>query len=259
MQMFSEQRKTAILDLLDKQGSVSLSGLMETFSVSEATIRRDLTELEAMGRLRRTHGGAIPKNLSLHEFSYAESKLVNVENKLSIARACEKLVQNDHTVLLDSGTTTFEIARQLRNKRITLITNSVTVVAEFVENGAGEIHFISTGGQVRPSFRAFVGPIAEDCVRRMIPDITFISANGFSLNRGASTPDISEVGMKRAMLACSKQPYLVIDSSKEDCDYFSVIADLRAFSGIITDPDISDKTRDKLQKNGIRVITELDL
>lgn len=259
MAMFSEQRKTEILNLLNQQGSVSLGELMETFSVSEATIRRDLTELEALGRLRRTHGGAVPRNLSLYESSYAESKLVNVESKLSIARACEKLVRDNHTVLLDSGTTTFEIAKQLRSKHITLVTNSVTVVAEFVENGAGDINFISTGGQVRPSFRAFVGPIAEECVRRLVPDITFISANGFSIDRGASTPDVSEAGMKQAMLACSKQAYLVIDSAKEDSDYFSVIAELRAFDGIITDPGISEKTREKLQRSGIRVITELDL
>lgn len=258
MPMFSEQRKTEILKMLEEHGSVSLGELMEEFSVSEATVRRDLTELETLGRLRRTHGGAVPRNMSLYESSYAESRLVNVESKLSIARACERLVRDNHTVLLDSGTTTFEIAKLLRHKSITLVTNSVTVVAEFVENGAGNINFMSTGGQVRPSFRAFVGPIAEECVRRLVPDITFISANGFSLERGASTPDVSEAGMKRAMLACSKQAYLVIDSAKEDNDYFSVIAELRAFDGIVTDSGISDKTREKLQKSGIRVITELD-
>ena len=128
MPMFSEQRKTEILNLLNERGSVSVGELMETFSVSEATVRRDLTELESMGRLRRTHGGAVPRNMSLYESSYAESKLVNVESKMSIARACERLVRDNHTVLLDSGTTTFEIAKQLRHKNITLVTNSVTVV-----------------------------------------------------------------------------------------------------------------------------------
>ena len=256
MPMFSEQRKTEILSMLTDQGSVSLGELMEKFSVSEATVRRDLTELEALGRLRRTHGGAVPRNLSLYESSYAESKLVNVESKVSIARACEKLVRDNHTVLLDSGTTTFEIAKILKNKNITLFSNSVTVVAEFVENGAGKINFISTGGLVRSSFRAFVGSLAEEFVQRIVPDITFISANGFSLEHGASTPDVSEAGMKRAMLKCSKRAYLVIDSTKEGNDYFSVIADLKAFDGVITDSGISDKTREALQRAGVQVITE---
>ena len=256
MPMFSEQRKTEILKLLTQHGSVSLGELMEKFSVSEATVRRDLTELEALGRLRRTHGGAVPRNLSLSESSYAESKLVNVESKVSIARACEKLVQNNHTVLLDSGTTAFEIAKHLKNKQITLVSNSVTLVAEFVENGAGNIHFISTGGAVRSSFRAFVGSLAEEFVQRIVPDITFISANGFSLEHGASTPDTSEAGMKRAMLKSSKRAYLVVDSTKEGNDYFSVIAELKAFDGIITDKGISDKMRESLQRMGIQVITE---
>lgn len=256
MAMFSEQRKNEILNLLSKQGSVSLGELMEKFGVSEATVRRDLTELEALGRLCRTHGGAVPRNLSLYESSYEESKLANVESKVSIAKICEKLVHDRHTVMLDSGTTTFEIAKILKHKKITLVTNSVTVVAEFVENGAGNINFMSTGGMVRPSFQSFVGPMAENCVRHLVPDITFISANGFSLERGASTPDVSEAGMKRAMLESSKRAYLVIDSTKEGKDYFSVISDLKAFDGIITDSGISDKTREKLQSSGIQVITE---
>ncbi len=256
MTMFSEQRRSEILDMLAEKGSLTLVELTKKFSVSEATIRRDLTELESLGKLQRTHGGAVRRDLSLFENNYAYNELVNIESKREIARICEKLVHDGDTVMLDSGTTTYEIARVLKNKKITLITNSATIIADFVENGAGNITFISTGGVVRPNFRSFVGSFAEDCIRSVVPDISFVCSNGFSLQRGASTPDISEASLKRIMLQSSKKSYLVSDSSKEGKDFFCVISDLRSFDGIIIDKGISPESVKKMKSHGINVITE---
>ncbi len=256
--MFAQQRKALILDLLRQNGSVSLNELMDTFGVSEATVRRDLTELERANLLRRTHGGAVSGELSVYEEDYAKKESEYLEEKQSIARMCAELVNDGDTVLLDSGTTTFEIARLLRMKQITLITNSPSIISDVMNAPDCRMELICIGGRLRSNFRSIVGGEAEDFVRRMIPDKVFVAANGFSLEHGATTPAMSEASIKRAMVSVGKQVYLAVDSSKIGKDYLSVIAAAGRFDGIITDVGIDAVTFRKLREMGVPVITEHD-
>lgn len=254
--MFTEQRKSIILDMLKNKGSVSLTELTSLFNVSEATVRRDLTELEKNNKLQRTHGGAVSTDLSIFEAGYLTKKEEYLEEKQQIAQLAATLVNDGDTVLLDTGTTTFEIAKAIRNKAITLITNSATIIADIANGPDCKMELISTGGTYRASTCSFIGPKAEDFIRTIVPDKVFIAANGFSLKCGATTPNIMEASVKRAMIESGKTIYLAVDSSKIDKDYFSVIARPETFHGIISDKGMDAQVVTSLRSMGISVIND---
>lgn len=254
--MFAEQRKSIILDMLKLKGSVSLTELTELFEVSEATIRRDLTELEKRNQLQRTHGGAVSTDLSIFEAGYLEKEQEYLEEKQQIAEIAAALVNDGDTVLLDSGTTTFEIARAVRNKKITLITNSATIIADVAGAPDCNMELICTGGVYRANTRSFIGPDAENFIRNMVPDKVFIAANGFSTRYGATTPNLTEASIKRAMIEAGKEVYLAVDSGKIGKDYFSVIAKPETFHGIVTDTGMDALTISTLRSIGISVIND---
>ena len=255
--MFAEQRKSIIIDLINQNGSVSLNKLVELLGVSKATIRRDLTELEQANHLQRTHGGAVSSNLSVFEADYSEKELEFLEEKRHIAKIAAELINEGDTVLLDSGTTTFEIARAIRNKKITLITNSATIIADMMHAKDCKMEIVSTGGIFRTNFRAFIGTSAEDFIRNIVPDKVFIAANGFSVKRGATTPNMTEASIKRVMIASGKKIFLVADSSKVNKEYLSIIVRPTEFDGIITDKKIDDLAAQDFRAAGVPVLTDI--
>lgn len=254
--MFAEQRKAIILDMLKLKGSVSLTELTQLFDVSEATIRRDLTELERKNQLQRTHGGAVSTDLSIFEAGYVEKEQEYLEEKQQIAQIAAYMINDGDTVLLDSGTTTYEIARAIRKKKITLITNSATIMADMMNAPECNLELVSTGGIYRSSTRSFLGANAESFIRTIVPDKVFIAANGFSIRCGATTPNLSEASIKRAMIDVGKEAYLAIDSSKIGKDYFSVIAKPTAFQGIVSDSRMDSSTVNALRNIGVPVIND---
>ena len=253
--MFSEERKSIILDLLKVKRSVSLADLMEKFEASETTIRRDLTEMESDGMLKRTHGGAVSVTNSVFEPNYDEKENCNLKEKKTIAKIVYDMVNEGETVLLDAGTTTAEIARLLADKKITLITNSSIILSDFIHSPFNmEIH--STGGQFRPKTKSLVGPSAECFLRQIRPDKAFIAANGITLESGATTALIVEASVKKAMIGVSKETYLVADHSKFGKEYFSVIAEADAFNAIITDNGLPESVLKQFAQRGISIITD---
>ncbi len=250
--MFLEQRLSVIMDILNKNGSVSIRELVTTLNVSEATVRRDLDELERSNLLKRTHGGAISISSSIFERNYKEEEATNSKEKESIARVAAKLVNDGDTVLLDSGTTTEKISRALADKNIIIITNSTMIPSEAITFRA-TIYFI--GGLLRPNLKAIVGSEAERFVRTLRPDKAFISANGVYENE-ASTPDLSEAGIKRAMLESAKKKYLAVDHSKFGKRFLSVFTTIDKFDGIITDDGLDRNTIKYYKSNWIPVYTE---
>lgn len=256
--MFAEQRKSIIIDLIKQNGSVSLNKLVDLLGVSKATIRRDLTELEQANHLQRTHGGAVSSDLSVFEADYSEKELEYLEEKRHIARIAAELINEGDTVLLDSGTTTFEIARAVRTKKITLVTNSATIIADMMSSPDCKMELVSTGGLFRTNFRAFIGSSAEDFIRNIVPDKVFIAANGFSVQRGATTPNMTEASIKRVMIASGKKVFLAADSSKVNKDYLSVIARPTEFDGgIITDNKIDYLVAQEFRAAGVPVLTDI--
>jgi DeoR family transcriptional regulator, aga operon transcriptional repressor len=170
--LLNEERRRGILELLQRERRVLVTNLAERFETSQVTIRKDLDVLHVRGLIQRTHGGALPaQEGALQDPSLHEKERLHRKEKLRIAAAATRLVSEGQVVILDSGTTTTEIARALRHhKNLTVITNAVNIAAELA---ASPVDVILTGGAVRKNSFSLVGPIAEETLRRLSADSKF--------------------------------------------------------------------------------------
>lgn len=209
--MFAEERRNEILNLIESGKPVKVGDLSQRFGVSESTIRRDLQELENGGVIQRTHGGAISVQSSF-ELSYQEKEVRNFEEKQKIARAAAELVKDGESVLLDSGTTTLQIALALRGKSITIATNSMDVAQVFSDDSSVEV--IVLGGSLRKSIRSLVGYLTNEMLDRLHFDKVFLAANAVDPELGVTTPNLIEAETKSHMVRAGKEVILVMDHSK---------------------------------------------
>ncbi|QDR82556.1 Glucitol operon repressor [Sporomusa termitida] len=241
--MFAEERKTEILQLIRIGNPVTVSSLSQRFGVSESTVRRDLQELEDNGLIQRTHGGAISVQTGF-EMSFQEKEVRFLAEKQQIATLAAGLVNDGETVLLDSGTTTLEIARLLRTKRITVATNSMDIAQVFSDDAAVET--VLLGGTLRKNTRALVGYLTNDALRKMYFDKVFLAINGIDPEFGITTPNLTEAETKRYMLHAGKQKILVADNSKIGRRSLSRVCGLEDIELLITDTGLTDTDRQQL-------------
>ena len=211
--MFALERQKKILEILGAEGSVSVSSLSEVLDVTEETVRRDLEKLEKQECLRRTHGGAVPMEEGTYEISLEKRKLINVEAKQKMAREASKYVMPGDTIFLDSSTTTFFMANELKAmKNITVITNSLRVVAELA--GVEHIKVISVGGVVSGN-QSFVGSLAENSIaENYFASKMFFSSKGLTADAGILESNEQECGIKQKMIQNSNTRYYLCDKSK---------------------------------------------
>lgn len=233
--MFAEERKTEILQLVKTGNPVMVTSLSQRFGVSESTVRRDLQELEDNGLIQRTHGGAISVQTGF-ELSFQEKGIRFLAEKQQIASMAASLVKDGETVLLDSGTTTLEIAKLLRTKTITIATNSMEIAQVFSDDA--HVETLLLGGTLRKNTRSLVGYITNDALRRMNFDKVFLAANGIDAEIGITTPNLSEAETKRYMLHSGKEKILVADHSKIGQRSLCQICGLEELDLLITDPGI---------------------
>ena len=157
--------------------------LARHFKISQITIRKDLEILDSQGAVQRTHGGALPVEAgALLDPTLREKEKLHRKEKLRIAEAAAKLVEEGQSVLLDSGTTTTAIARALKDmSRLTVITNAINIAAELAGT---HVEVILTGGMLRKNSFSLVGPLAEETLRRLSADLLFLAVDGFDVAGG---------------------------------------------------------------------------
>jgi len=255
--MLVGQRRNRIIELLKENHSISVSDLCEILEASEATIRRDLSILENSGKLERTHGGAI----------YNESNRINIEDVLSsregkfllekqfIAKKAFDLLENHDTIVLDAGTTTYELAYLIgqSNLHLTIVTNSMIVFKELAKNP--NVELIILGGKVRTNTLASVGSAAVELMQRLFVDKAFLGTNGISLNEGFTTTDMDEAGIKRAMIQSSKQRIILADNSKFNKVYINQFAPVSMVDVIVTDNQTNQELLNEfIERYDIKVI-----
>ncbi|HET6785138.1 MAG TPA: DeoR/GlpR family DNA-binding transcription regulator [Erysipelotrichaceae bacterium] len=255
--MLVGQRRNRIIELLKENHSISVSDLCEILEASEATIRRDLSILESSGKLERTHGGAI----------YNESNRINIEDVLSsregkfllekqhIAKKAFDLLENHDTIVLDAGTTTYELAYLIgqSNLHLTIVTNSMIVFKELAKNP--NVELIILGGKVRTNTLASVGSAAVELMQRLFVDKAFLGTNGISLMEGFTTTDMDEAGIKRAMIQSSKQRIILADNSKFNKVYINQFAPISMVDVIVTDNQTSKELLNEfIERYDIKVI-----
>ncbi len=249
--MFAEERRMKILDIINSGKAVTVEELSRNMDVSESTVRRDLRYMEDKGLIHRTHGGAMNPLPADYEPTFTEKQEEMTEEKKAIGIRAASLIEDGDTVVIDSGTTTMEIIRNLNVNRAMIITNSPHAAIE-LQHRQG-IEAVLAGGTLRYETLALVGPIADELFRRVKADKAFIGANGISLD-GFMTPNMTEAATKRSMLRSAEKVYVVADSSKFNKSSLMRFADLDEVDGIITDHKLPEDIYNEFSQSGSEII-----
>ena len=221
--MLKTERKQLILEELQEHHVVSLEKLVSLLETSESTVRRDLDELEAENKLRRIHGGAeLPHSLQQEE-SIQEKSVKNLQEKKLLAQKAVSLIKEKDVIFIDAGTTTAFLIKELSNKDITVVTNSIHHAVQLVEK---QIPTVMVGGSVKMTTDASIGGVALNQINQLHFDRAFIGMNGVDENY-YTTPDMEEGAIKRAIIDNAKQTYVLVDASKVGQTCFAKVAPLK--------------------------------
>ncbi len=247
------KRRADILDKLEEIGEVYVQELSESYNVSEVTIRKDLIVLEKKGLLIKTRGGAIKKKSSNFDLGLNQKLKKNYKEKQKIGLKAIEFVHNGDTIVLDSGSTTLEIAKNLKKfKDLKVITNSLPIAEEIADFESVEVILI--GGILRKEMRSLVGPMAESNLKNYNCDIAFIGVDGIDIEYGISTPIIYEAVLSKIMIDIAKKTIIVCDSSKFKKRSFAKISDLSSVDMIITDTEISADYKSRIERMNIELV-----
>jgi DeoR/GlpR family transcriptional regulator of sugar metabolism len=251
--MLPNQRRDKILELLQEDGSAKVFDLARLFRVTEVTVRQDLEKLEKDGLIIREHGGAYLKNIKDQVQTFSLIHQENLDKKEAIAKKCLEFIENGDTIILDSGSTTTELAKKLRNvKNLTVITNALNIALMLgAEPG---IEVIVTGGEFKPPTLSLTGQKAADFFKGLNIQKLFLATAGISLKAGLTYPSISDIVVKKAMIEAAETTYLLADSTKIGKAAFASLGALSLIDYVITDKGIEDKHKKVFQDNEIEVI-----
>jgi len=239
--MHPKERREEILNILQRDGKVEINELSKRMNVSPMTIRRDLALLENEKQVLRVSGGAVLLKPLITETPFSTKEGIRSEQKKLIAEKAISFVHDGQTILLDSGTTTLEIAKLLKQKQnITVITNDIKIAGELM---VSDLKVILTGGELQKDVGALFGPQSIALLKEINVDIFFLGAHAIDIKAGVTAPTFEKSKIKQHMVDAAEVTYLVADSSKLHRKAFSKVCDLSSLSGFITDNEItaSDK------------------
>ncbi|MFI6348639.1 DeoR/GlpR family DNA-binding transcription regulator [Streptomyces sp. NPDC050560] len=208
--MLRETRHEALLRILRAEGVLPIREVARRLEISEATARRDLTDLSEAGLLTRVYGGAVARGPA--ERPFAEEEVEDRAAREAVARRAAALVRDGETVLLDIGTTTLQLARLLHGRELTVVTSNLAVYEELRDDTG--ITMVLLGGQVRPNYRSLVGYLTQSALAQIQADRLFLGASGvLPGGQVLDTTDV-EVPVKRAMLSAARQVVLLATAKK---------------------------------------------
>jgi DeoR/GlpR family transcriptional regulator of sugar metabolism len=247
------ERQKQILSLLSQQGRLSVAEIVEQFSISEATARRDLEMLASQGKAQRVHGGVIEVEQAPPELPILERKHEQMDEKIRIGRVAASLVGDNETVFLGSGTTVLEIARQLRDhKNLTVITNSLPVLN--ILAGTKEITIVSLGGMLRDSELSFIGHITEQSLVEVRADKAFLGTRGISLEHGLTNDYLQETLTDRAIMKSGREVIIAADHTKVNRVSTVLLAPLNSIHTFVTDSGVDKKFVQELRRQRMKVM-----
>jgi DeoR family transcriptional regulator of aga operon len=253
--LLTEQRRRNLLDLVDQNGQVTVVDLVKRFSISAVTVRSDLDALASIGAIVRSHGGAVRRLEATQDYPLRTKETLHHIEKVRIGKAAAELVRAGETIILDSGSTTAEIARHLKKLKLpslTVITNALNIAAELADHAG--ISLMMIGGLLRPISCSFVGPQAEAMMNDFHADRLFLAVDGFDLENGPSTPDVLEAQLNNVMIRSAKEVNVVADFSKLGRRSVSKIGPFDRIRRLITDKRAAPEFTEGLRKKGIEVI-----
>jgi DeoR family transcriptional regulator, fructose operon transcriptional repressor len=248
----AEHRRQRLSLIVESRRVVRLDELSVALGVSQSTVRRDLDELEAAGKLHRVHGGAIAADVRLDEPHFDAKAATAAGEKLRIAQRAVELLSPDDTVYLDSGSTVLAAARLLAGwARLTVVTNSLPAANELAGRGP---RLIVIGGELRATSRALVGPLTRLLLEALHVDRALMGTFALSLEDGLTTTDPSEAFTKQLVMSRSREVILLADSRKMGTRSFVYAGGIEEVDVLVTDTGIDERTARTLKRRGIRVI-----
>lgn len=252
----AELRQDRMAEEVEAVGFARVTTLAERFGVSVVTVRSDLGVLESEGRLRRVRGGAVPTGMLRNEPTLEQAVGENQAQKAAIARAAAAMVQPGQCIILDVGSTTTAIARELVERRdlydVTVVTNGLSL-ALTLEPAADRLSVLVTGGMVRPRQHSLVNPFAGPVLEQTSAHIAFIGCNGVDPERGVTNLNFAEAEVKRAMIRAAREVVVVADGSKLGVVEAARICGIADIDAVITDTTAPSETTAQLQQVGVTV------
>ena len=247
-------RRNRILRQIGEHAYASVTDLARKLNCSAMTIRRDLARLAAEGRLERSHGGASATRMVRLEFAVAERAGTCAAEKAAIARAAAKLVGAGQRLIIDIGTTTLALARELRPRQdLAVVTPSLAVVSVLL--GAPGIECMLLGGTVRETSPDLHGPLLEENLSRIHTDWAFVGCDGLSAAGGLTAADPRTARSTALMIGCAAKAALLTDSTKAGSDSFIRFARWEDLDYLVTDGAMPREVLDAAAAAGVQVIT----
>ena len=251
--MLANQRREKIFEMIQEDGSAKVIDLSKIFKVTEVTIRQDLEKLEKDGLIIKEHGGAFLKNIKDQVQAFSLGHRENNDKKELIAKKCLEFIENGDSIILDSGSTTTEIAKNLKGfKNLMVITNALNIA--LLLGAEPGIELIVTGGEFKPPTLSLTGQKAADFFKGINVQKLFLATAGISLKSGLTYPSISDLVVKKAMIEAADTTYLVADSTKIGKSAFASLGALSLIDYIITDNGIEEKHKEIFKNNEIELI-----
>ena len=252
--MALNQRRTEILNLIQEDGHAKVQKLSKIFKVSDVTIRQDLEELEKMGYVQREHGGAFLKDVGTFAKTGQLFNTSHMDEKIAIAKTAAGLVNEGETIILDSGSTTTELARQLVGyKSLNVLTNALNIAMMLGENPG--ISLLVSGGEFKAPTLSLTGEIAAKLFKGIHVNKLFLATAGISTEDFLLTyPSLSDLSVKSAMIRAASKVYLLADSSKIGRPSFASLGRISLIDTLITDDKIDTAAAARIEELGVKII-----
>jgi DeoR family transcriptional regulator, fructose operon transcriptional repressor len=250
--VYAVERRQEIATLVEQEGRSDVGGLATRFGVTRETIRRDLTELEQRRVLRRVHGGAISISRFRSEPAIAEKAETMATEKAAIAEAASAFIPEHGSVILDAGTSTLALARIFPERELTVFTNSIAVGLELASTRGLQVYVI--GGRLRSRTLANVDEWALRQLAELRVDVAIVGTNGFSADRGLSTPDPAEAAVKHAICQAGAQTVVLADHTKLDQEAAVRFAAIDEFDVLVTDRGLDGFAHRALEEADVEVV-----
>lgn len=247
------ERQKHILALLIRQGSLSVAEIVERFSISEATARRDLESLCSQGKVERVYGGAIAIQQAPPELPALERQSEQAVEKMRIGQAVAALIPDGASIFLGSGTTIGEVARCLRRQsNLTVFTNSLSVMNVLAD--VPGLDLVCVGGMFRRSELSYIGPLTEEILAEIHVDMVIIGTRAINLQQGLTNDYIPETMTDRAILRIGRRVILATDHTKFGRISVAFLAPLESVHTIVTDAGTPEEYIRELEARNITVI-----
>ena len=251
--MLAEQRRLKILELLQEEGSARVKQLCTLFKVTEPTIRQDLHILSEKDFIIRDHGGAFLKSVPTQVKTLTLQRTENQEKKEIIAKKAAEFINNGDSIILDSGSSVTAIAKEITDKKnLTIVTNALNIALMLgAEHG---FNVMMTGGEFKPPTLSLTGDKAAGFFTGLHLQKLFLACLGISSDGEITYPGLSDIPVKKAMIASADTVYLVADSTKLGRAAFASIGGIEQVDCLITDSGITDEYRTLIGSKGVKII-----